>query len=182
MNDFCILGDFFFIARPLRHPMTIWHHSCRAKYGEKSSYLVKNSCYIGIFQKSHFQKCIHISKMNNFGPRSVYNFRKWIIFTLMEAHFDYAGGCRPRTPARKNWIICVFLFLISFSVSKTLLFGRNQALKPCSIDGAWKIMQNALVKVSNGLQEAELWPILVWSFERWRIILGVRISNSRSAG
>ena len=42
-----------------------------------------------------------------------------------------------------------------------MLFGRNQALKPCSIDESWKIMQNALVKVSNRLQEAELWPILV---------------------
>ena len=48
-----------------------------------------------------------------------------------------------------------------FSTSKTVVFGRNHALKPCSIDESRKIMQNALVKVSNGLQEAELWPILV---------------------
>ena len=45
------------------------------------------------------------------------------------------------------------------SESKTVLFGRVQALKLCPFDRSRKVLSNALVKVSNGLLEPELWHV-----------------------
>ena len=75
---------------------------------------------------------------------------------------------------------CLAKFWTLFSSSKTLLFGRNQALKPCSIDGAWKIMQNALVKVSNGFLGPELWHVYNCPSDRPSIQSRARPTDSPS--
>ena len=46
------------------------------------------------------------------------------------------GAAAPRPSLEKNLKNHLFNFQCFLSVSKTVLFGRNQALKPCSIDEA----------------------------------------------
>ena len=75
------------------------------------------------------------------------------------------AGLRPaalRTPLRPQGLPppdprdLLTPFLDSYC-SKTLLFGRVHALKPCPFDESRKVLSNALVKVSNGRLEPEIW-------------------------
>ena len=65
----------------------------------------------------------------------------------------FPGGCRPRTPATFSLrSLCLYDF-------KTSFFERVGAMKLLSNDRSRKVLSNALVKVSNGLLEPELWHI-----------------------
>ena len=58
------------------------------------------------------------------------------------------------------WKVEIFGFSSNSKSLKTSLFWRFQALKLSPFDPAWKILSNALLFMSNGGQEPELWPVL----------------------
>ena len=63
-----------------------------------------------------------------------------------------------------------------FLVLKTVLFGMKLGLKPCSIDVSRNFLSNALVNVSNGRLEPELWHVQL--IDRIGVILTINLAMS----
>ena len=72
-------------------------------------------------------------------------------------HFLYVpAGFKKFEKSCFSIFVCPFL---DQTTLKTYIFWRVLALKPFSSDYARKVVSNALVKVSNGRLEPELWPV-----------------------